>query len=761
MTFGRRNIPNHDEMVKAWGGEEYVALADGETFIPAASPSGTKTYTVVGMMAPLADETGMPAAFRALTYLDRAQLAPADKVDIAILARDPRTIYSSAPAMAQSAGLEDFTGPDGRPAESSGAGSADAVTYNEDLLTWMGLSGRTGYVRFFLAIIATLIALIVGGSALVIYNAFAISIGERKKQFGMFASVGATAAQIRRIVLTEAAVIAAIGIPLGILGAIVGVGILLKLTEGIVSELIVDAEQGMPLLVSPVVIGLTVLFAAATTVISAWIPAGRAARVSPMDAIRQSGEIQAGDGRGKPLNLRTNPLIRRVFGFEGELALKSLKRDRKRYRTTVLSLVISIILFVAFNALMLYTDTTQRMAVKAMNFDLMIDLDYRQSHANQFADLVGQLPQVQRVAYDRCAHMQYVPGRTEISAGALGALQELKSLEYESLPSVVQGGTYQFVLKVCAVGPSEFAHYAAQLGLDVEQYSNPAAPLGILINHTNLRQGGKLYDFDLFNLGPGAAMTATQMTGYTAPQAGDAGSASSPAGSTPGLVWTIGAVTEETPLGMMGVTLVPEMIVSDAVFDGLSPQMQRLGPINPGHMTVQSDDEDAALAAIERLYKGTVGGNFSYQSMKEFNRSNSLQALMTNLFFYGFLALITLIGVTNIVNTLDTNIKLRRREIAMLKSVGLTPGGFQRMLRYESLFYGLTALLYGLPLGILLSVFIYYQFDGVSTFAFTLPWGAILGCIVGILAIVFATMMVSGAMIRNDNIVDTLKEENL
>lgn len=110
--------------------------------------------------------------------------------------------------------------------------------------------------------------------------------------------------------------------------------------------------------------------------------------------------------------------------------------------------------------------------------------------------------------------------------------------------------------------------------------------------------------------------------------------------------------------------------------------------------------------------------------------------------------------MTNIVNTLDTNIKLRRREIAMLKSVGLTPAGFQRMLRYESLFYGL-------PLGIALSVFIYLQFEGVSTFAFTLPWGAIAACVIGILAIVFGTMMVSGAMIRNDNIVDTLKEENL
>src|SRR5690606_21910465 len=119
---------------------------------------------------------------------------------------------------------------------------------------------------------------------------------------------------------------------------------------------------------------------------------------------------------------------------------------------------------------------------------------------------------------------------------------------------------------------------------------------------------------------------------------------------------------------------------------------------------------------------------------------------MTRLFFYGFLTLITVIGVTNMINTLDTNIKLRRREVAMLKSVGLTQGGFLRMLRYESLFYGL-------PLGIAVSVFIYYQFDdGVGTFAFTLPWTAIAVCVLGILSIVFATMMVSGAMIRNDNI---------
>src|SRR5215207_2793254 len=83
LAFGKRNLPNYDEMVKAWGGEEYVSLHDGETFTPSVS----RIYTVVGVMAPLVDETSMPAAFPALTYLDPTQLTAADNVDVSILAR--------------------------------------------------------------------------------------------------------------------------------------------------------------------------------------------------------------------------------------------------------------------------------------------------------------------------------------------------------------------------------------------------------------------------------------------------------------------------------------------------------------------------------------------------------------------------------------------------------------------------------------------------------------------------------------------------
>ena len=192
-----------------------------------------------------------------------------------------------------------------------------------------------------------------------IYNAFAISIGERKKQFGMFASVGATAAQIRRIVLTEAGVIAAIGIPLGILGAIAGVGILLKLTQGIVSQLILDAEQGMPLVVSPLVIGLTCCSPRRPSCSPPGSPPGAppgfAHRCHPPERRDPGGQA------AQPAHQPADPACVRVRGRAGA---QIPQRDRKRYLTTLLSLMISIILFVAFNALMLYTNTTQRMAVK-------------------------------------------------------------------------------------------------------------------------------------------------------------------------------------------------------------------------------------------------------------------------------------------------------------------------------------------------------------------------------------------------------------
>ncbi len=130
--------------------------------------------------------------------------------------------------------------------------------------------------------------------------------------------------------------------------------------------------------------------------------------------------------------------------------------------------------------------------------------------------------------------------------------------------------------------------------------------------------------------------------------------------------------------------------------------------------------------------------------------------MLIEIFTFGFIGLITLIGISNVFNTISTSVRLRKKELAMLKSIGITPNSFNRMMNFESFFYGLKALLYGLPISFVICVVLYYNFIRQFVFNFTLPWINILGCILGVFAIVFGTMVYASIKIRKENIIDAL-----
>jgi len=97
----------------------------------------------------------------------------------------------------------------------------------------------------------------------------------------------------------------------------------------------------------------------------------------------------------------------------------------------------------------------------------------------------------------------------------------------------------------------------------------------------------------------------------------------------------------------------------------------------------------------------------------------------------------------------------------MLKSVGLTPQGFNKMINYESIFYGLKALLYGLPIAIVVTMLLYNGFGNMFEFTFFLPWKEIIACVIGVYVIIFITMLHASSKLKHENIIDALKEENL
>lgn len=129
---------------------------------------------------------------------------------------------------------------------------------------------------------------------------------------------------------------------------------------------------------------------------------------------------------------------------------------------------------------------------------------------------------------------------------------------------------------------------------------------------------------------------------------------------------------------------------------------------------------------------------------------------------YGFITLVTLIGVTSVFNTINTSIMLRKKEFAMLRSVGLTPRGFNKILFFESLFFGFKSLLYALPVSLGIVLLIDKTATNVMDFGYIIwPVKSIIISIIGVFIIVLLTMLYSASKIKKDNILETIREENI
>ncbi|MEM5773561.1 MAG: ABC transporter permease, partial [Anaerolineaceae bacterium] len=622
----------------------YSVLEEGETFVE----DRQITYTVVGILAPSFDERIFDfPGYGAITWMAPGSDPGADVVNIGLRLRNPYTIYQNVKEITTDAGLNmmDLYNP---------TGNAVIVNYNDGMLQWMGIDNNRQYPLFFISVLAFLIGLVMVGSGMVIYNSFSISISERKKQFGMFASTGATPPQIHQAVMFEALVIGLAGIPLGIAGGIAGVGVTLAYAENIIKQLI-SSGDGMHLIVSPAVILLTVLFTGATILLSAWIPARRASKVSPIDAIRLSGDLQ-----NKPASrLSGSRALRGLLGFEGALALKSIQRDRKRFRITVGSLMISIILFVTFNAMKDYSATTARLNNQADNYDLHLLLNGDLADNQRFIDEMVKLPQVEAFSHKRCLWGQSDITESQLTDEAAAAFLEIGWQN-------TTNGNPDFSMVVCSYGQPEFQRYTQSLGLDPRAFMDTENPQVILVNRNQLRKG-KLYEFDLIEIKPGDTL---QYSSYR--MTDEEGNTLEEPRIVP---LVIGAVAENVPLGSYNPIQGLIFIVSDPVLAEIAARVgDNLDNIGPGDLYFKTTDIIALTDAVKQSYTAITGEDLYYMSQYEQNQREQMTEMMVNLFFYGFLTLITLVGVTNIINTIDTNLHLRKREFAMLKSVGLTPG---------------------------------------------------------------------------------------
>lgn len=601
----------------------------------------------------------------------------------------------------------------------------NAYEFNSILLSMKGYGSNdaTNTVIFSLAVIIIIIVML--ASVFVIRNSFAISITEKTSMYGMLASVGATKRQIRRNVLFEGFILGLIGIPLGILLGLGVNAILISILNSVLGDVLSGTSFVFVTPTIPII--CAIVLSAVTIFCSSFFIALRASRIPPLIAIRGNKDIKVKNN--KPY--RTSKLTKKLFGVGGEIASKSLKRSRKKYRTTVISIVVSVAMFIAVSAFMDYGMTFTDHYYGNTDYSYMVSgID-----ANQ-AQTIEKMPEIENYL---TVGLQYGYVSADVPVNECG-----KNFLYDE-----PDGTKSFGAEFLEFEHDTFVKICRELELDYNKVKG-----GVLVysqvTPDNSESGNSSKPMKLFG--------KTAPTKFTVHGNDDEGNA-----LITGKL-KVSSVFDKIPESIEyvagdGITLGESLIIGEQGV--ISPQLGEHGCYIT--LYANTSDHTSLTSRIESM-SGT-GDSESYISIydsEEIVRQFNAVMLIVGIFVYGFIGVISLIGLTNIFNTISTNMQLRSKEFASLKSIGMTKKEFNRMIRLESLMYGIKSLLIGIPLGIAGVFAIFSAFsNGNVPMSFVFPWKAILISIAAVFIVVWLIMKYSISKVNKQNIIETIRNDNI
>lgn len=672
-----------------------------------------RTFTVVGFIERPTWEPAWAPGYTLLTYVDEEFLGDQERADVLVSLKEVnRSLYKHADQLAEAIWMD-----------------PERVDYNSELLRYYGVSNNSGIQNMLYSLSAIIIGVIMIGSVSLIYNAFAISVSERTRHLGMLSSVGATNKQKRNSVFFEGAVIGLISIPIGLLAGLAGMVVTFLFINSMIQN-VFNASQNLHVVVTPLSLVVATILSALTILISTYMPARKASKVSAIDAIRQVTDIKL-----TTKSVKTSRLVRKLFGIEPEIGLKNLKRNKRRYRATVFSLIISIVLFLAVS---FFTSTLHRSLVLSQDG---VDYDIQISSSSYNEEYDG--------VYQTIASMEKVTDSIIIKELTLGAWIEEKAaagewkVRVEQNPDIVKGGKVNFFIQVAALTDESLQAYADQIGMEAEELLDVEQPSAIVIDTMTYQQeSGKFVETQTIDTEIGSAIELHRMNWETE-ETSDVDTVE------------VAAVTRIYPMGLQAAGIGGvNIIVSERLLDAW--QAQGLEADVWSRMYLRSTDPMKTQKAIQDLREHRLHVYNEFQQ----RQSEEQMLLVMSVFTYGFIALITSISIANIFNTISTSIALRKREFAMLRSVGMTPGGFNKMINYESIFYGLQSLLYGLPISVGVMLLIYKSMMNSFDYSFSLPWISMLQVVIAVFIIVGASMLYSSAKVKKEDIIEGLRQES-
>ena len=563
-------------------------------------------------------------------------------------------------------------------------------------------------------VVCIVIGIIVFTSVFCIKNSFDISITEKIKQYGMLRSIGATKKQIKRNVFYEATILGLIGIPLGILLGYLASYILIIISNYYLTDMI-EAGFKLEFVFSMIAVLVAIVLGIVTIYFSAFRSAKRASKVSPIDSIRNSANIKI-----NPKKIKSPKFIKKIFGMGGEISFKNLKRNKKRYRTTVISIVVSVFVFIALSGFMglAFQEVDNELKLSDFNISLSANITNKNSY-NKFIGTVN---------------LDGIENYTILRSSELSFVGTHYSKEYLDFLKIKQKDQDEEYISIFAIGEEQYNKYIKSLGLDYNDIKDKAILLDkeyvVRFDENNKRDTKYMSIFD-FKKGDVINSTITS--------------------TNKNINIEIGLVTEEKPFGLKNMS-ARYIIVSDEMFNNIAESKGLDIFYKSNNANKLQDDIDNYLKGEDYYSINNIAENVK--------KSNNVFTLI-GIFLYGFIIVISLIGITNIFNTITTNMELRKQEFAMLKSVGMTTKEFNRMIRLESLFMGVKSLFFGIPIGIALSYIIYHYLSEESGIPYKLPIVAIIISVAVVFILISLIMKYSMNKINKQNTIETIRNENI
>ncbi len=587
---------------------------------------------------------------------------------------------------------------------------------NYDLLRMHGASGEGGFNRVLNSLAAVLAGIIFVASISLIYNAFSISVGERTRQFGLLSSIGATRKQLRASVMFEAAALSLIGIPLGLAAGLLGIGVTLRLLWPSFAAML-GAGMGATLHLAPSFAALAIAagLGLVTVLISARIPAKRATKMPAIDAIRQTADVNI-----RKRDVKTSKLVFALFGFPGMIARKNFKRSRRRYRATVFSLFMSVVLFIAASSFCAYLQGSANDLVDVRDFDL------RYSLANDASVPVDEvLARLSSVGGVEQASYWAANGVTvRVPAEKLGEAYRQFAEQYAQPGEPTD--SFEVGVRVIYADQASYDRLAKESGTD------PQSGGGLVVNSMKYYDPAeeKFHVFAVLKDVGGSLVSADETAEYP-----------------------IFAEAESGPFGT-GADAAFMIVYPYSALEGEKDSSDTMFFFKVTDHAAAAEDMRKELKALSLPTEQLI-------DFADFSDTNRATVTVINVFSYGFIVLISLIAAANVFNTISTNIGLRRREFAMLRSVGMTNREFSRMMHYECLMYGMKGLIFGLPAAAAITWLIYRSVSEGYATGFFLPWESVAIAVGSVFAVVFSTMVYSTRKLKGENTADAMKNENL